>query len=626
MHLRSTSEPWESNISSIYTTAKSKSSVPTLTKHQSLSGPYKWSNSSNFHSVSEVNNSELFIGGNVNRELSPVRWCDREVDGVYLNKSGWVQVQQRSLDENRRIYQPNPRRTGIKLANYHFNSEPASSRPAHLSLKEFDRKKTPSPQPESFSPPPITPIISPPPAFQDKNKKVKTFFGKTPFLPRSNAIDSDISPPPSPKPVKWKSMSMPTQKKINQLPPPPPQIKIPQTKSMEDTTTAVRRSLFIQRHESSSSSSSSMGFRSLDSCVNRPVMPRLSENTDSSIDVYEDADEEDNNSSSINMNILTDYNRQKEKISPSNRPNRLQYYRSQLRKTPTVSEGIKPLNCKSPGSSSSSSNEFPSRSPIGSTQQLRRITPTRQQEEQRVRRSRSLQLPDKNYPIRISPQHPERTNIKMGTQVKRHKEPTLTQEDLLREAEIVSNFLYGTRTRAAAQALLMQRYNNLPPKEEKKKERPKQLHRGSTTPNLPLPPKHVFGPQEPHKNPCNSDTCDFWPHCAHRESIMRSSQSYPSHQRSLDSTKRRPSNKPQVFGSSSSSNSDVWLTTSEKTVAKKSSGASTPEDLPAETKREMILTRPGSAPTEERNDGFLESQQRSMSLPKSFLSVSQTQG
>ena len=44
------------------------------------------------------------------------------------------------------------------------------------------------------------------------------------------------------------------------------------------------------------------------------------------------------------------------------------------------------------------------------------------------------------------------------------------------------------------------------------------------------------------KSMCNSEICDFWPHCAHRDGTkreaqfaMRSSQSYPSHQRSLDS-------------------------------------------------------------------------------------------
>jgi hypothetical protein len=29
---------------------------------------------------------------NTNREMSPVRWCDEEVAGVYLGRSGWVQV------------------------------------------------------------------------------------------------------------------------------------------------------------------------------------------------------------------------------------------------------------------------------------------------------------------------------------------------------------------------------------------------------------------------------------------------------------------------------------------------------------------------------------------------------
>ncbi|RZC34253.1 hypothetical protein BDFB_007275 [Asbolus verrucosus] len=730
LHLRSTSEPWEATPPSVYTTASvttraypPKTTVPTLTKHSSLGGPYRWTNSSNFHSGGEVNSAELFVGGNVNRELSPVRWCDREVDGVYLGRSGWVQVQQRSLDENRRSnYAASSLQTvRRKLADYHSSkSEPGkipevakapetAPRPAYLSLqaRDFERKaKTPSPQPDNLSPPSVTPIISPPPAFQDKNKKTvtksKTFFGKTPFLPRSNAIvDSDeISPPPSPKPVKYKSSSMPTQsRKINTIiSVPVPELKsygrIPQTKSLEDTT-AIRRSLFLQRHgESSSSSSSSMGFRSLDSCMNRPAMPRLSENTDSSVDVYEDADEEDNNSSSINvsvvnMNLLGDFNRPKEKVSPSGRSNRLLHYRGQVRKSPV--EPVKVPNCASPGSSSSSSNEFPS-----IAQQIRRTTPIRQYQPpkvpvedptlQRVRRSRSLQLPDKktpqNYPIRVSPQHPERMNIKMGTQVelrpKRHNKvetANFTEEDLMREAEVVTGFLYGNRTRAAAQALLMHRYNNnMTSKEEKqakeakahnngltvyfvsnpKKERQKVLHRGSTTPNLPTA-KHIF--VEPSKNPCNPETCDFWPHCAHRESlIMRSSQSYPTHQRSLDSvnTKRMHElSKPEVrerrispskrddkkgspvFGnvSTSSSSSDVWLTTSERTVRAspknaKGSGGSTPlEELPlADGRREVILTRPGSAPTEERSAGFLESQQRSMSLPKSFLSVSHQQG
>lgn len=688
LHLRGTSDPWEPHPTYPVTKIHSRPNPP-LTKHQSLGGnPFKWTTSSNFRSTTTTPPT-------INRELSPVRWCDREVDGVYLGRSGWVQVQQRSLDENRRTAyatttsMQQSKKIGIKLADYHCKSEP--SRPAFLSLPKEQEKEKGDEVTESFSPPPpITPIISPPPAFQDRNKKgallkTRTFFGKTPFLPRSNAIDSDeISPPLSPKPLKWKSASMPSQTRIKTNPLViPPEIKkpIPQTKSLEDTT-AARRNLFVKHHgESSSSSSSSMGFRSLDSCVSRPVMPRLSENTDSSVDVYEDADEEDNNSSSINISmppvsILIP----KEKISPSSRPNR---YRPN-RKSPASSEGGKTPTCASPGSSSSSSNGFPpTRSPMGSQQQLRRTPPRTiyppktipldDPALQRVRRSRSLQLPDRNIgygpQLRISPQKPP----KMGTQVppKRYNllDTTFTEADVRREAEIVSNFIYSSRTKAAAQALLMQRYQNV--KEEKppqpppkppyngysvyyvgpKPLHPKALHRGSTTPNLPLPktysePASLPPPPLPARNPCNKDTCDFWPHCAHRESIiMRSSQSYPTHQRSLDSGKKlgyegsvKKVSPNGVFVSSSSSSSDIWLTTSDRTVMSgrsppkggKTSGGSTPlEELPGlgEVKREMILTRPGSAPAEERNDGnVVETEKRSMSLPKSFLSVSHPQG
>lgn len=331
-------------------------------------------------------------------------------------------MQQRSLDDNRKAsYSVNlakslqSRRTGVKLANYHFYSEPnkfseysrssslesqastesktkhqVPQRPAALQLQQnhgFDRSyATPSPLPEPGSPPSVTPIISPPPAFQDKSAKTK-FFGKAPFLPRSKAIeDSDNSPPCSPN---WVTTapnapiipkSKPTMKaspstekpprlgkKENENTPPrspkqegqwvttapnapllprpksiviktspgiekPPRAnkKVPQAKSLEETT-ASRRLQFKHQYGSSSSSSSSMGFRSLDSCLNRTsnTMPQLLEN-DSSVDICGDADEEDNNSSSINMapinpNLLqAEVNR---KLSPSGRTNRLTHYR-----------------------------------------------------------------------------------------------------------------------------------------------------------------------------------------------------------------------------------------------------------------------------------------------------------
>lgn len=814
LHLRNTSDPWEVNPASIFTSSTDRQfsragNIRGLTKHQSLSGSSgqnKWSTYSGlgFHSGEEVNSTDLFVSGTCNRELSPVRWCDREVDGVYLGRSGWVQVQQRSLDENRRVsYTPSSnatsslqssRRTGIKLAQYHCNSEPGKcpevskvsisdhQRPLYLSLqsRDFETKtKTPSPRPipESFSPPSITPIISPPPAFQDKNKtpsKSRTFFGKTPFLPRSNAIeDSDASPPASPTLTTKKSpVTIPVARKpkpvispVTELPRTHP--RIPQTKSLENTSTN-RRSQFTQRYgESSSSSSSSMGFRSLDSCMNRPTMPRLSENTDSSVDVYEDADDEDNNSSSLNISIApsvmaippVDSLLKKEKLSPSSRGSRTPHHRSQTRRSPVGSDTTKQGKSNSPSSSSTSSAEFPTRSPSGTLQQLRRSNQSRtcqsnktSQEDaslQRVRRSRSLQLPDKKpvvgYRERISPQHPEahRVVVKIGNAQDRQKRSVSQSlksqtldgegldENMLREAEVVTEFLYGSRSKAAAQALFMHnKYNNSSRDEgvkgkppinngyniyvvgNKPRDRQKVLQRGSTSPNLPST-RNTFASGQEAKNPCNPETCDFWPHCAHRggvpnqpQPMMRLSQSYPSHQRSLDSAnteinrpstvlerptqelyKKRVSNSGKIVASShasrksitaagfaseirerrpspnkvsegkydggvdsgydvktspinlkrpsptcgnssnSSSSSDVWLTTSDRTVSKsprnaKGSGTSTPlEELPINSVREIILTRPGSAPTEDSNVNLLESQQRSLSLPKSFLSV-----
>ncbi|KAI4459647.1 hypothetical protein MML48_6g00007227 [Holotrichia oblita] len=772
LHLRSTSNPWETIPTSVFTTSTassrsysttrtSQSCQPQLTKHQSLGGynqSYKY-NTQGFHSGGEINSTEIFLNTSCNRELSPVRWCDKEVDGVYLGRSGWVQVQQRSLDENRRhtyvsteSLQPS-KRIGIKLADYHCKSEPGKysdirsvepQRPVYLPLRARDfegtTKRTPSPRnvPENFSPPSITPIISPPPAFQDKatkSTKTRTFFGKAPFLPRSNAIvdSDDVSPPTSPKKILWNSAPTRRPKPIS---PSTEQIRsyprIPQTKSLEDTT-ATRRTQFIQKYgESSSSSSSSMGFRSLDSYVPRVAMPRLSENTDSSVDVYEDADDEDNNSSSVNISMMPP----KEKTSPSGRNTRLPY-RVPIRKSPASSDSNKQPSCASPTSSTSSSgNEFPTRSPSGTLQQMRRSAPARQYQIQedpslRVRRSRSLQLPERKAPPnfgrvtnqKVSPQHPEghRVVVKIGGDNRSNKKATKEEDmnEILREAEVVTSYLYGNRTRAAQQALMIHRYNNVrddKSKPEQKvsgnnvyniyvvgngKDRQKVLQRGSTAPTLTTVKKEV-------KNPCNSDTCDFWPHCAHRDtlntqaqSMMRLSHSYPTHQRSMDkpspennrptlerskrlsradtdvrSYSNLPTRRPTSTGfsvdsgttarekqrlspnksverktspvsvvsarspvsrnASSSSSSDVYVTTSDRTSTKspknvKSSGGSTPMDeiaLPVivkeEAVREIVLTRPGSAPGEENKTGgsFVDNQQRSMSLPKSFLSAS----
>lgn len=450
LHLRSTSEPWETSPTSAFvvSTGTSRSSysagriasnasgttpISTLRKQQSLNTQYRWNNAGGvvggFHSGGEVNSTEIFLGGSCSREISPVRWCDREVDGVYLGKSGWVQVQQRSLDENRRSnYNANvsSRRRGVKLSDYHFSSEPERKcpdlsrisepqRPIYLPIqsheydnREYERKtKTPSPMniPESFSPPNITPIISPPPAFQDKTSSTRTFFGKAPFLPRSDAIeDSDASPDASPKPVNKQIVTSVIRKpkpvpKTSLPPADSPQTRvsytarIPQTKSLEDTS-SNRRIQFLQKYgESSSSSSSSMGFRSLDSYVPRPAMPRLSENTDSSIDIYEDADDEDNNSSSLNVNVQMlpiAEQRKSEKISPTNR--RASHYRTPPRRSPAGSDSNKHQS----STSSSSCDELANA--VNQTTARRNKYQVKSPQDDatlKVRRSRSLQLPDK---------------------------------------------------------------------------------------------------------------------------------------------------------------------------------------------------------------------------------------
>ncbi|KAJ8933594.1 hypothetical protein NQ318_003350 [Aromia moschata] len=771
-----------------YFISRSGSGVRPLTKHQSLgsgSQQYKWTS---FHAGGEVNSRNVHrrhqlqqgavpgavvrprsgrgVPGPIGVGAGATALAGREQTHRVHGESDRVQFATSQEDEHKAIGLSLQQRAG------EIPSEP--SRPAYLSLqpRDFDRKP-PSPcAPQPELPPSVTPIISPPPAFQDKNKsssKSRTFFGKAPFLPRSNAIeDSDASPPQTPPPVKWKT----AVQSISQVRKAKPTAASPAIEKPPRTFNRIpRRSRWrTQRPRGGPSSSSTTAARrlrrrrrwasgSLDSSFNRPgsIMPRLSENTDSSADVYEDADEEDNNSSSINVSVISslranrlqsDFNRAREKVSPSGRANRVLQHRGQIRRSPVGSDTNKPPTCSSPSSSSTSSNEFLSRSPPApAQQQIRRSAPNRpyqaakspSQEDaalQRVRRSRSLQLPEKkpptysresSIPTRVSPQHPDshRTIIKVGPAAERSKRynvqaakphslesSSILDEDILREAEVVTGFLYGNRSRAAAQALLMHRYNNNEiTKEEKakdsmkhvnngltvyyvgnsKKDKQKVLVRGSTSPSLSLSKRAAEGARSEAKNPCKPDTCDFWPHCANRESlkreaqfVMRSSQSYPTHQRSLDSNveanrsistemerrkqqngttskeprERRPSPKQTVKRdqsdaviyekksspmnprsrtlptfvtiSGSSSGSEAWLAGLDRKGNAKGSGASTPLECALsvgknEKSREVLLTRPGSAPSEERSRELLVSQQRSMSLPKSFLSASYQQ-
>ena len=161
--------------------------------------------------------------------------------------------------------------------------------------------------------------------------------------------------------------------------------------------------------------------------------------------------------------------------------------------------------------------------------------------------------------------------------------------ELLHEVEAVTEYLYGTRSRAAARNLLAGRYesredtsreqrrrdpgtydvyfisakqprqqqqqyqvssnssNNPPssiPKQQQQQQfnrRPRTLQRGATTPNTnPSSTCPDFCVSSGSKNRCNSSTCDFWPHCSQRETLyspnkgqtfMKLSQSYPAHRR-----------------------------------------------------------------------------------------------
>lgn len=117
-------------------------------------------------------------------------------DEIYLNKSGWVQVNQRETNESptygdisfqkynnnstknnntsklEALISRNENRKNVdaKLINRVNRVDPnisalLSERPGFLPIKRFD---------DAESPPPITPIISPPPAFQDNNGLLQT--------------------------------------------------------------------------------------------------------------------------------------------------------------------------------------------------------------------------------------------------------------------------------------------------------------------------------------------------------------------------------------------------------------------------------------------------------------------
>lgn len=333
------------------------------------------------------------------RELSPVRWCDKEVDGVYLGKSGWVQVQQRSLDDNLSLD------SGINAAKYSNTSakerksiskmytiDNPPKRPVYLKLSAEEKRR--DLHEDMSSPPPITPIISPPPAFQDATlprPSPKT----SKALARCNAVEN--TPPQSPSMRRnYYNLSVTPVATIKRMSPSPitsPQAKILQTRSLEEST-RHRRAQFQQKHDSSSSSSSSFGFRSLDGgSYPRKTIARLTE-TNSSLGLYDnDGDEEDNRSPSVNVLMVNYF------PDSSNQQHQSRHAYKHTRKSPcTEIKKVTPCSC-SPSSSSSTSS---SRSPSASNTPFKRSAShnnNKQQWESRshkVRRSRSLQLPERS--------------------------------------------------------------------------------------------------------------------------------------------------------------------------------------------------------------------------------------
>ncbi|XP_008474593.1 uncharacterized protein LOC108251805 isoform X4 [Diaphorina citri] len=499
------------------------------------------------------------------RELSPVRWCDKEVDGVYLGKSGWVQVQQRSLDDNLSLDSVSGQSTynttlakDRKAISKMYTLDNPPKRPVYLQLSADDKHR--DLHDDLSSPPPITPIISPPPAFQDATlprPSPKT----SKALARSNAVENTPPQSPSMRRNYFNLAGTPAvNKRLTPSPISSPQAKMLQTRSLEEST-RNRRAQFQQKHDSSSSSSSSFGFRSLDGgSYPKKNIARLSE-TNSSLGLYDnDGDEEDNRSPSVNV-LMVNY------FPDSSNQHQSRHSYKHTRKSPgTEPKKVTPCSC-SPSSSSSTSS---SRSPSASNTPFRRSAshnnnkPQWDSRSHKVRRSRSLQLPERspslgrkdhspsdyhNYNARYKPQTSAvQSNGFNGTQTRKQGKPPnlryMSSDDKLRreaeeEARIVTEYLYGTRSREAARALLMQRccekLEDPPPRIPVPTEtsysvylvpsssQPRLLKRGLTSPSLGCSDRDCL-------NPCNPTTCDFWPHCSHRDGIStvcKSPNSYP---------------------------------------------------------------------------------------------------
>lgn len=91
-------------------------------------------------------------------------------------------------------------------------------------------------------------------------------------------------------------------------------------------------------------------------------------------------------------------------------------------------------------------------------------------------------------------------------------------------------------------------------KQQQSNRRPKTLQRGATTPNPSGASKCPdFCLSSDSKNRCSTSTCDFWPHCSQRDNryssnqgqpaFMKVSQSYPSHRRVSTDNSGNPVNR-----------------------------------------------------------------------------------
>lgn len=184
-------------------------------------------------------------------------------------------------------------------------------------------------------------------------------------------------------------------------------------------------------------------------------------------------------------------------------------------------------------------------------------------------------------------------------------------EKLRREAEeearIVTEYLYGTRSREAARALLMQRCC------EKLEEAPPRIPVPSEStysvylvPSSSQPRLLKLGCDRNDYNcltPCNPTTCEFWPHCSHRDGIStvcKSPNSYPYPTQPNGNTLKASQSYPST----------------EETLQKKHNGVtySSPPSLEKMNEKNLLLGR-GVSPCSESLRGVSPSSDKLRASP-----------